>query len=51
MLDNVISYDSIPAVSQTLREKPGGRDHMGFDFMRTQDSNILKFVFDSFICI
>lgn len=47
----VISYNVIPAVSQILRERPWGHDHMGFDFMGTKDKNLLRFVFDSFICV
>ena len=31
----VLSYDAIPAVSQTPRERPGGHNHMGLDFMGT----------------
>lgn len=45
------SYDAVCAVSQTSSERPGGRDHTGFDFMGTKGETKLRVVFDSFFCI
>lgn len=49
-LGHAISYDAVPAVSQTSRERPRVCDHMGFDFMGTK-GKIILIVFDSFFCI
>lgn len=38
--DHIIYYGAVCTVSQTLRERPEGCDHMELDFMGTQDKNI-----------